>query len=169
MKDSELEFDRKCHVIYSKKCKKEIQKMITTHYEKENQKKIWERVQLQFVDYLKNYRKDLGGKKNFHNGVCGTYDCIALISYYKVCKDKDNLLEIEEAIDNMLLPSFRKLGKAVDCNKPFFKKILYKSFKSAKRRCNKWNDYVMNIDDFSIEKPIYYEFTRCPVAEFAKK
>ena len=97
--------------------------MIATHYEKENQVKIWERVQLQFVDCLKNYRKDLGGKKNFHNGVCGTYDCIALISYYKVCKDKTNLLEIEDAMDNMLLPSFRKLGKVVDCNKPFFKKI----------------------------------------------
>ena len=123
MKDSELEFDRKCHVIYSKKCKKEIQKMIATHYEKENQEKMWERVQLQFVEYLKKYRKDLGGKKNFHNGLCETYDCIALISYYKVCKDKANLLEIEDAIDNMLLPSFRKLGKVVDCNKPFFKKI----------------------------------------------
>ena len=111
MKDSELEFDRKCHVIYSKKCKKEIQKMIATHYEKENQEKMWERVQLQFVEYLKNYRKDLGGKKNFHNGLCGTYDCIALISYYKVCKDKANLLEIEEAVNNMLLPSFKSLEK----------------------------------------------------------
>ena len=143
--------------------------MIATHYEKENQVKIWERVQLQFVEYLKNYRKDLGGKKNFHNGACGTYDCIALISYYKVCKDKTNLLEIEDAMDNMLLPSFKKLGKVVDYNKPFFKKLLYKSFKSAKGRCDKWNDYVMNIDDFSIDKPIYYEFNRCPVAEFAKE
>ena len=28
---------------------------------------------------------------------------------------------------------------------------------------------MMNIDDFSIDKPIYYKFTRCPVAEFAKE
>ena len=169
MKDSDLIFDRKSHVIYSKKCKKEIKRLISKHYSKDKQEKIWENVQLQFVDYLKNYRKDLGGKKNFHNRVCGTYDCIALISYYKVCKDVANLNEIEEAIDRMLLPSFKILGRVVDCNKLFYKKLLYKSFNSAKKRCDKWNDYVMNIDSFSKDKPIYYEFTRCPVAEFAKE
>lgn len=42
---------------------------------------MWSKVQLQFVDYLKNWRTDLGGKKNFHNGTGGTYDCIAVLSY----------------------------------------------------------------------------------------
>ena len=27
-----------------------------------------------------------GGKRNFHNGVGDTYDCIAIISYYVICK-----------------------------------------------------------------------------------
>ena len=32
MKDDELPFDRSCHVLYSKPCKKEIQAKIALHY-----------------------------------------------------------------------------------------------------------------------------------------
>ena len=32
MKDSELQFDRSCHVLYSKPCKKEILAKIALHY-----------------------------------------------------------------------------------------------------------------------------------------
>ena len=32
MKDNELLFDRSCHVLYSKPCKKEIQAKIALHY-----------------------------------------------------------------------------------------------------------------------------------------
>ena len=32
MKDDELPFDRSCHVLYSKPCKKEIQSKIALHY-----------------------------------------------------------------------------------------------------------------------------------------
>ena len=32
MKDSELQIDRSCHVLYSKPCKKEILAKITLHY-----------------------------------------------------------------------------------------------------------------------------------------
>ena len=32
MKDSELQFDRSCHVLYSKPCKKEILVKIALHF-----------------------------------------------------------------------------------------------------------------------------------------
>ena len=32
MKDNELQFDRSCHVLYSKPCKKEILAKIALHY-----------------------------------------------------------------------------------------------------------------------------------------
>ena len=54
-------------------------------------KKIFTKVQLQYIEFLKDYRTDLGGKKNFHNGAGGNYDCIALFSYYVVCKEKTSL------------------------------------------------------------------------------
>ena len=82
MKDSELQIDRSCHVLYSKPCKKEIRAKIALHYLEAERETVWEKVQQQYVVYLSDWRTDLGGKKNFHNGVGGTYDCIAIMSYY---------------------------------------------------------------------------------------
>lgn len=72
MKNKDLKFDKNCHVLYSKACEKEIKKKIALHYPKSEQENVWTRVQLQYVEYLKDWRKDLGGKKNFHNGKGGT-------------------------------------------------------------------------------------------------
>ena len=168
MKDKELNFDRTCHVIYTKQCKKEIQKKIALHYPKGEQNGVWEQVQRQYVDFLSDWRTDLGGKNNFHNGKGGNYDCIALMAYYTVCKDVTSLAEIEEMEGNLFLGAFRKM-KFVDCNKPLFKKLMYKAFQNAKKQCDKWGDFKMNIAPYDPDKPIYYEFTECPTAEFAKK
>lgn len=167
MKNKDLQFDRKVHVLYSKQCEKEIKRKIKIHYRNDICEDVWTNVQLQYVKYLNDYKKDLGGKKNFHNGKAGTYDCIALISYYVVCKDKTNIKEIEEMEENLFLPAFKSL-KFVDANKLVFKKLLYKSFKIAKKKCDKWKDYEMVIDPFSKDKPIHYIFKSCPIVEFAK-
>lgn len=87
MKDNELLFDRKSHVLYSKPCKKEILAKIALHYPEAERETVWEKVQRQYADFLSDWRTDLGGKRNFHNGVGGTYDCIAIMSYYTVCAD----------------------------------------------------------------------------------
>lgn len=131
MKDKKLLFDRKSHVLYSKPCKKEIQAKIALHYPEAERKTVWEKVQRQYVDFLSDWRTDLGGKRNFHNGVGGTYDCIAIMSYYVVCKAVTSFREIEEMEENLILPTFRKL-KFVDCNKPFWRKLMYKAFVRAK-------------------------------------
>ena len=125
MKDNELLFDRKSHVLYSKPCKKEILAKIALHYPEAERETVWEKVQRQYAVFLSDWRTDLGGKKNFHNGVGGTYDCIAIMSYYVVCK----------AV---------KL-KFVDCNKPFWRKLMYKAFVRAKSGCDKWHDYEMSV------------------------
>ena len=79
-----------------KPAKKEIQSKIALHYPEAEQEMIWEKVQRQYVDFLSDWRKDLGGKRNFHNGAGGTYDCIAIMSYYVVCKPVTFFREIEE-------------------------------------------------------------------------
>lgn len=167
MKDSELVFDRGCHVIYSKACKKQIQDKIALHYPSERREEVWEKVQKQYEKFLSDYRTDLGGKKNFHNGAGGTYDCIALISYYVVCREVTNLDEIGQMEGDLFLPAFRKMT-FVDINKPFWKRLMYKAFLNAKKQCDKWGDYKMYVAPYEKDKPIYYEFTECPVAEFAK-
>lgn len=85
MNDEELKFDRTYHVLYTKPCKEQILSKIALHYPPEQREEIWTRVQLQYADFLKDWRTDLGGKKNFHNGAGGTYDCIALMAYYVIC------------------------------------------------------------------------------------
>lgn len=169
MKDSELQFDRTCHVIYSKACKKQIQEKIALHYPQAQRETVWEQVQRQYVAFLSDWRTDLGGEKNFHNGTGGTYDCIALMSYYTVCRDVTSLEEIEEMEGALILPAFRLLSRFVDCNKPIFRKLMYRAFQNAKRQCDKWGDYQMHVAPLEAGKPIFYEFTQCPAAEFAKK
>ena len=72
MKDNELLFDRKSHVLYSKPCKKEILAKIALHYPEAERETVWEKVQRQYAVFLSDWRTDLGGKKNFHNGVWGS-------------------------------------------------------------------------------------------------
>ena len=168
MKDSELQFDRSCHVLYSRLCKREIQARIALHYPETEREAVWERVQRQYADFLSDWRTDLGGSRNFHNGAGGTYDCIAIMSYYTACRDVASFREIEEMEENLILPSFRKL-KFVDCNKPFWRGLMYKAFMRAKSACDRWHDYEMHVTPYDRGKPIYYEFTACPAAEFAKK
>ena len=136
MKDSALQFDRSCHVLYSKPCKKEILAKIALHYPDPQREAVWTQVQQQYVAFLSDWRTDLGGAKNFHNGAGGTYDCIAILSYYVVCKAVTSFREIEEMEENLVLPAFRRL-QFVDCNKPFFKRLMYQAFVSAKAR---WQD-----------------------------
>ena len=109
MKDSELMFDRKCHALYSRPCRKEIRAKIALHYPAAERETVWEKVQRQYADFLTDWRTDLGGKKNFHNGTGGTYDCIAIMSYYVVCKAVTSFREIEEMEENLILPFFRRL------------------------------------------------------------
>lgn len=171
MREEDLPIDRSCHVVYSKPCKQQMREKIALHYPAEQREEVWERVQEKYVEFLSDWRTDLGGEKNFHNGAGGNYDCIALMAYYVVCKDVTSLAEIEEMEGELFLPSFRKLGKLkfIDINKPFFKKLLHRAFLNAKKQCDKWGDFKMNVAPFDKDQPIYYEFTECPTAGFAKK
>ena len=45
MKDKKLLFDRKCHVLYSRSCKKEIRAKIALHYPEAEREMVWEQVQ----------------------------------------------------------------------------------------------------------------------------
>lgn len=171
MKDSELNIDLTCHVLYSKPCKAQIQSKIALHYPEGEQEAIWTRVQKQYAAFLSDWRTDLGGAKNFHNGAGGNYDCVALMAYYVVCKDVTSLQEIEEMEGTS---SCRRSESSASSNSStstsrFAKKPLHRAFLNAKKQCDKWGDFEMHVAPFDKDQPIYYEFTACPTAEFAKK
>lgn len=54
MKDSELQFGRTCHVLYSKPCKRQIREKIALHYPEGECETVWERVQQQYVTFLRD-------------------------------------------------------------------------------------------------------------------
>lgn len=168
MKDSELPFDRTCHVLYSKPCKRQIQLKIALHYPAAEREAIWDQVQRQYAAFLSDWQTDLGGSRNFHNGTGGTYDCIALMSYYTVCRAVTTVAEIEAMESALFLPAFRAL-RFVDCNKSFWQRILHGSFAASEKKCNAWRDYEMSVAPYRKGKPICYEFTACPIAEFARQ
>ena len=168
MKEKDLKINRNIHVIYSKACKKIIRENIAKHYKADEQENVWNRVQLQYVSFLNDWKRDLGGKENFHNRRGGTYDSIMLMCYYYICNSVVTVKEIEEMECDLCLPAFKKL-RFVDCNKPIFKKLMHRAFMVSKKKCDRWRDYVMNVSPFEKDKPIYYEFTSCPIADFAKR
>ena len=45
--------------------------------------------------------------------------------------------------------------------------VMHMAFLRAKAGCDKWHDYEMTVAPYENSKPIYYEFTACPAAEFA--
>lgn len=118
MREKDLPIDRTCHVVYSKGCKAQIQGAIACHYPEGEREAVWEAVQRKYVDCLSQWRTDLGGSKNFHNGPGGTYDCAALMCYYAVCREVTSLAEIEAMEGELFLPAFRRL-RFVDVNRPF--------------------------------------------------
>lgn len=170
MDDSALPFDRSCHVLYSAQCRAQIREKIALHYPEAEREDVWTKIQLQYVDFLRDWRTDLGGEKNFHNGAGGNYDCVALMAYYVVCKAVTSLAEIEEMEGELFLPAFRKLQKLriIDANRPCILRLLHLSFCNAKKQCDKWHDFEMNVAPYKKGEPIYYEFTACPTAEFAR-
>ena len=168
MDDSLLQFDRSVHVIYSEKCREIIKACIASHYPEEEREDVWTKVQLQYCEYLSSWRTDLGEKKNFHNGECGTYDCILFFSYWTVCRDKSSFAEIEKAYGDLFLPSFGRLN-FVNCNRPLFMRLMYRAFSISARKCAKWKDYDMRMETYKKGEPIRYYFYSCPVAEFARE
>ena len=165
--EKEFEINLSCHVIYSKKAKSAIIKLLKNHYP-DTWDDVFEMIQKKYVDYLKDYRRDLGGKKNFHNGVGGNYDCIFYFCMWELCKGEITFEEVEKSYADLMLPSFERM-KFLNGNHRIVKRLTYKIFQSSKRKCDAVGDYNMQVDSYDNNKPLTYRFTSCPVAEFARE
>ncbi len=91
-----------------------------------------------------------------------------MFSYSRVCKEKTSFEEIEKMNEDLVLQSFDKLRFA-DCNKSIYQHLMHFAFKVAKEKCDRWQDYQIEVEPFKKGKPIRYAFHTCPVADFAKE
>lgn len=171
MKDRELAFNREKHVLYSKDVKEVIRKHLESHYDSEQIEAIWEQIQLQYVKFLETL-PFLGGKKN--SQARGVYDSIMLFAYYEAVPDKPSMEEFEQMNNETFVPAFASLGKFVNMNWKWVQRVEHYVFRSIEKQGNEhakdWpGNYVMKVEPYDKEKGIRYVFTRCPIAEFAKK
>ncbi|MCM1039359.1 MAG: L-2-amino-thiazoline-4-carboxylic acid hydrolase [Ruminococcus sp.] len=172
MRPSELHIDLNRHILYSPEMEKVIRKKLSERYDSDGADQVWEKIQLQYAAFLKDLPY-LGGKKNTHNGVGGTYDCIMLFAYYEVLDPKPSINELYEMNVEVFLPAFQKMAGVVNPNKPLLLRLLHLAFVITAKKDNKSpkqpTGYIMEVEPYSKTEGVRYHFHRCPIAEFAKE
>ena len=97
MKEKDLPIDLTKHKVYSKSAKKCVQKLLRRYYDEQSAAQLWEKVQLQYCEYLKDEPalKDL-------KITTSIYDPILIFAWYAVIPEKPPLEEVQ--------PFFRPLA-----------------------------------------------------------
>ena len=124
MKETELPIDLTKHAIYTKNAKKCVQTLLRRYYDENTAMELWERIQLQYAEYLKD-EPALGGVKI----TTSIYDPILIFAWYAVIPHKPPLEDVQQDIFDCFMGGFNTLGKIFNLNRKldnrlarFFKK-----------------------------------------------
>lgn len=170
MKESELAFDRGRHVIYTKRAKACVQKLLRRYYDEKTAAELWEKIQLQYAAFLRE-EPALGGVKM----TVSIYDSILLFAWYRVIPDKPPLEEVQQDIFACFMGAFETLGKVLDLNRRADNRLANLAFKSAndlREKEIKAFPASFRMGGYSYDREngvVRYSFTQCPNAEFAKR
>lgn len=170
MKEKELPIDLTKHKVYSKNARKCVLKLLHRYYDEQNAAELWEKVQLQYCEYLKDEpaMKDL-------KITTSIYDPILIFAWYAVIPDKPALEEVQQDIYQSFFGSFELMGKVFDLNRKPDNKLASKIFQKANdirvEEIKKFpTSFRMGSCSYDKENGIIrYSFTQCPNAEFAKR
>ena len=77
MREKDLPIDRRRHVVYTKKARKCVQKLLGRYYDEKTAAELWEKIQLQYCEYLKE-EPALGSAKI----TVSIYDPILIFAWY---------------------------------------------------------------------------------------
>lgn len=171
MKNKELAFDRTTHILYSKHAEKLIRAQLRRDYGAAQADELWEKVQLQYAEYLKD-APDMGGKSNAH--AMGIYDGHLVFAYYTVLPVKPTIEHLQALTDEIFMSSLRTLGKLFNMNSGWQLRLLSKIFQKVgaadKATETRYPEsfHMVNEPFDAKNGVIQYCFTRCPHADFAK-
>ena len=168
MRERDLPFDRSKHVIYTKNARKCVQKLLRRYYDARTADVLWEKIQLQYCEFLKD-EPALGGVKM----TVSIYDPILIFAWYRVIPNKPTLEDVQKDIFEAFMGSFNILGKLFNLNRKPDSRL-------ANRILKKTSDIRMEeirrfpasfrMGGYSCrDGVIRYCFTQCPNAEFAKR
>ena len=170
MKETDLPFDRSKHVIYTDKAKNCVLQLLRRYYDEKNSKDFWEKIQLQYCEFLKE-EPALGGVKI----TTSIYDSILIFAWYKVIPDKPMLEDVQHDIYESFMGSFDLLGKIFDLNRRLDNRLANRIFQKANdiriKEIGKFPEsFRVGFCSYDKENGIIrYNFTQCPNAEFAKR
>ena len=170
MNERDLPFDRSKHAIYTKKARKCVQGLLNRYYDAQTAADLWEKIQLQYCEYLKD-EPALGGLKV----TVSVYDPILIFAWYAVVPDKPPLEDIQPDVFECFMGGFRALGRLFDLNRGPDNALANLVFKSANdtrvKEIGRFPaSFRMGGYEYDREHRIVrYCFTQCPNAEFAKR
>lgn len=170
MKDKELPIDLSRHAIYTENAKKCVQKLLHRYYDDATCEELWEKIQLQYVEFLKDEPPMAGVRIT-----TSIYDPILIFAWYKVVPDKPPMEEFEQDVYECFFGSYDVLGKIFDLNRKFDNRLAARIFKLANdvrvKEIEKFPaSFRMGSCDYDKENGIIrYSFTQCPNAEFARR
>ena len=170
MKESSLPFDRSKHALYTKNVKKCVMDLLHRYYDEQTTKRLWEKIQLQYCEFLKE-EPALGGVKI----TTSIYDPILIFAWYKVIPDKPALEDVQQDVFKSFMGSFETLGKIFNLNRRLDNRLAGRIFqKTSDIRIKEIGQYPTSFRigyySYDDEKGIIrYNFTQCPNAEFAKR
>ncbi len=170
MKEKDLPIDLTKHKIYSKNAAKCVMKLLRRYYDAETAADLWEKIQLQYCDFLKEEPALAGSKITV-----SIYDPILIFAWYAVIPDKPPLADIQQDIYDCFMGSFDLLGRIFDLNRKADNRLAGRIFKKTSNirmeEIRKFPaSFRMGGFDYDRENGVIrYSFTQCPNAEFARR
>ncbi len=170
MKEKDLPIDLTKHKVYTKNARKCVQKLLSRDYGGQEAAALWEKVQLQYCEYLKDEPALAGSKITV-----SIYDPILIFAWYAVIPDKPALEEVQQDVYDCFMGSFDLLGRIFDLNRKADNRLAGRIFRRTsdirKEEIRKFPaSFRMGGFDYDEENGIVrYSFTQCPNAEFAKR
>lgn len=170
MREKNLPIDRTKHRVYTKNAKKCVQKLLHRYYDRQTAAELWEKVQLQYCEYLKD-EPALAGLKI----TTSIYDPILIFAWYAVVPDKPPLEAVQQDIYRSFFGSFDLMGKVFNLNRRPDNRLAARIFQKANdirvEEIKRFpQSFRMGSCSYEKEKSVIrYSFTQCPNAEFAKR
>jgi len=170
MKEKDLPIDRSKHVLYTKRAKQCVQRLLRRDYDEKTAADLWEKIQLRYAEFLED-APPLGGVKT----TVSIYDPILIFAWYAVVPKKPPLADIQQDVFVCFMGSFRVLGKLFNLNRRADCRLANRVFKRANdTRIEEFKSFPgsfrMGSYAYDAEHGIVrYSFTQCPNAEFARR
>ncbi len=170
MKEKDLPIDLTKHRVYTKNAKKCVRKLLRRYYDEKTADELWEKVQIQYCEYLKD-EPALAGLKI----TASIYDPILIFAWYAVIPDKPPLEEVQQEIYQSFFGPFVLMGRLFDLNRRTDNRLAARIFQKANdirveeiRRFPE--SFRMGSCSYDRDNGIIrYSFTQCPNAEFARR